>query len=854
MSKQIYRACITTTCALAICVTSNAQDYLSAELRSEVDQLVRDAAKNPSTRDTIEARTRTLWRWLNAFSLTGEFVPVNATQMVANTMAGVANGKVALGLMTAIDDLIREFGMRDDMPGAIGRVSVSPEGPFESKSWQTIEVTYTVGELPMQEGAVVVLGRHFMSDTGRWQRDNADEDNFISVRASKPGMTFSAQRVPVRGMHGGFRGPQPQLAFKVEGGGLETGDSYTVVFGDTSGGSRGFQMQSFSNDASPLPIYVDFDRSGTLFSIPIATYETTGGPFNAVHGFVPSIVGVGEAFDVSVRAEDIYFNRATGSIPAMRVIVNGDPFSELGQSDEAIQILSDVSFDQPGVYRFTFVNADGDLVGTSDPVWVREDASVRVYWGETHGHCGFAEGQGSADSYFEFGRDDARLDFLTLSEHDLWMDDFEWKVLNDAVAEYSKEGEFILYPGYEWTSRRNRGGHHNVFFRHAGFDRVPVQEAPHLNMLYHELNAKYEAKDVLVIPHAHQAGDWRLTDVRTERLVEIMSAHGSFEWFGNRYLEHGREVGFISASDDHLSHPGYTSGSGFKIKQRGGLAAVFANALTTDTVFDALRERQTYATSGARIILEATLNGERMGLRQDYTEEREFEGRVMGTSAIDSIELVKNGDTIDHLDFLAAEKNDRTHVQINFSSDSFVPDRDNPRGYRPWSGTLEVNGATIEEVTTPGFQDPRSEWARRDEDDENQLEFRTATRGRTNNMLLRLSDVTDDTTIRVTLRQSQEVGTAPVQIRKPAPIPSADVTFRLGDAVDGRLSNTFQVGRYQDDLTLRFVNPDTPLDQAFSFNDDHDPKPGDYYYIRVRQLDGAQAWSSPFWVGGESPR
>ena len=35
----------------------------------------------------------------------------------------------------------------------------------------------------------------------------------------------------------------------------------------------------------------------------------------------------------------------------------------------------------------------------------------------------------------------------------------------------------------------------------------------------------------------------------------------------------------------------------------------------------------------------------------------------------------------------------------------------------------------------------------------------------------------------------------------------------------------------------------------FEYTDLEDPKPGDYYYIRVTQLDGGRAWSSPFWIG-----
>jgi hypothetical protein len=41
------------------------------------------------------------------------------------------------------------------------------------------------------------------------------------------------------------------------------------------------------------------------------------------------------------------------------------------------------------------------------------------------------------------------------------------------------------------------------------------------------------------------------------------------------------------------------------------------------------------------------------------------------------------------------------------------------------------------------------------------------------------------------------------------------------------------------------------MEQEFQYVDLDSPAPGDYYYVRVTQLDGAQAWSSPFWVGSK---
>ncbi len=39
------------------------------------------------------------------------------------------------------------------------------------------------------------------------------------------------------------------------------------------------------------------------------------------------------------------------------------------------------------------------------------------------------------------------------------------------------------------------------------------------------------------------------------------------------------------------------------------------------------------------------------------------------------------------------------------------------------------------------------------------------------------------------------------------------------------------------------------MDREVEFTDLDGVAPGDYYYVRVTQLDGGLAFSSPFWVG-----
>jgi hypothetical protein len=48
--------------------------------------------------------------------------------------------------------------------------------------------------------------------------------------------------------------------------------------------------------------------------------------------------------------------------------------------------------------------------------------------------------------------------------------------------------------------------------------------------------------------------------------------------------------------------------------------------------------------------------------------------------------------------------------------------------------------------------------------------------------------------------------------------------------------------------------PCTGLMEEYTFSDETYGTPGDYYYVRVTQSDGHQAWSSPIWLGESGDR
>ena len=251
----MYRA-VSLTIAAALWITGQASaaatssDYLSDELRASVETLKIAASNRPTDRTNVETRLETLWDWINAYALSGGYVPVNATQLISQLSSyplPETNNRFA-----EFDRMIREFTLRDENPHALGTL-VANLGPFEARSFVTIEQTFTVGTKAIEAGGGFLIGRHFMPNHGRLQATEPTAANYISIRSSNPSVTFTHGTFPLSGMHGGFRNARPTLVFRIASGRLTSGDTVTLTYGDTSSGSAGLLMSDVSSDRMPLP-------------------------------------------------------------------------------------------------------------------------------------------------------------------------------------------------------------------------------------------------------------------------------------------------------------------------------------------------------------------------------------------------------------------------------------------------------------------------------------------------------------------------------------------------------------------------------------------------------------------------
>lgn len=833
---------------------SRAASY-SRDLRERIDRLVEDVAGEPTSSHNLRERAETLWVWVNAFARRGGVVPAECALVCAGVLSvGPEQTLVARSsedIARRVDGFVRELQLKEVAPGTPGTLAFGTSRPLRAGEFVTIEQTFVCGPRGMATGGALLVAKLFMADHGEPQYLDPEGDNYTTLRPSRPGAVFEPGTISLRGMFGGFRRKKDVLVWRLVEGDLAEGDTVTVTYGDRSQGSRGFQVQSYTNDGFALPVLADIEGQGNFLTPRWPVYEVVGGPAEDLHVFVPPVVRVGSEFSIWLRTEDHHRNRATGTVPAYRVFLDDEQLAEVPSGADALSVVDHLRVERPGTYRLRVEASGGLWSATSDPFWAETDPTEILCWGEMHGHCGYAEGQGTPDGYFRFGRDDARLDFLSLSEHDVFLDDGKWQVLQDCAERYSTPG-FVPILGYEWTAPPSLGGHHNVYFLHNDRERVPLQAAASPHALFAELLESNEEQEILVIPHAHQAADWREADDSLVRLVEIHSQHGSFEWFAKMYLRSGHDVGFIGGSDNHQGHPGYAQARDGVLESQGGLAAVRVATKTRPEIFASLRALRTYATSGERMLLRFDLNGAEMGSHLPWTARRRLTGRVSGTAPLSEVSVVKNGGTFWTHTFGGEVTGGECWMEVCFASSSEAFVHDNPRGYRVWRGVLSVQEAVVEAVDGRGLFNRHREHAELVDAERGRVRFEVRTRGHKEGFLLKLAGCSERTTVAIEVEESIEVG-AVRYLRHPAPTPGERVDFAMPEIAGGAASRDLKAGEHVDSIAVQVVDPCGALDFDLDVLDEV-PEPAgyvgseDYYYLRVRQVGGAMAWSSPIWV------
>ena len=602
-----------------------------------------------------------------------------------------------------------------------GKLEILPRDDVQALSWGTWTFRWTLGfDVEPGGGMEILLVPRF--PTNRWslpQTSDPTAPGYVTARAG--GDTIVSLEV--------IRWPTLQKAhgatlhiIQVGVGGrtMKKGETIEVTYGDQRGGSLGTQAQLSAREVA-FPVFVcsgqepkflerlgSWDRQTDVATLRDQadfnpSLRVVGGKAASFHVVAPMEVEPGAPFDAKVAVLDTGCNAATGYGGTVDVMSTDEGAAKIASCaiDGSSASISGIALKSPGFHRVYVIDADRGILGVSNPIRVRPGAEP-VFWGELHGHSEQSDGNGTPDEHYTYARDVALLDFACVCDHDkqLYSHPERWGSAIEKVGEYSREGEFIAVLGYEGRSTDEtdtaRLGDINVYYLSERGEMLDPFVVP---VTLEDL----KGEEVIVVPHTPLYGPeaamgthWEyLTELPPSAmpLVEVFSTHGNSEyydcprhvlWQGEGQsvvdaLKKGFRLGMIGSSDYHE----VLTGSLLRIQDtprtinnahmqaRCGLAAVRADELTRASLFGAMRERKTFATSGIRAYVELTVNGHAMGsefaLASD-TEPRRLGIAVAAPERIAKLEIIRNGEVIADL----ADGN--WHVESEFVDKDPIPE------------------------------------------------------------------------------------------------------------------------------------------------------------------------------------
>lgn len=294
--------------------------------------------------------------------------------------------------------------------------------------------------------------------------------------------------------------------------------------------------------------------------------------------------------------------------------------------------------------------------------------SMNVYWGDIHNHCAVSYGRGTTRRALANARE--QLDFCSITGHAFWPDlpmdivgqdeiigmhlggfgkcAYFWDELRQLIDKANDPGSFVTFPSYEWHSMQ--WGDYNCYAPNGDLALLNGEHPDDLIATQRERGC-----EAIVLPHhigyarGHRGLNWDGFDGSRSPLIEIFSNHGSSEADDVAYEYHhsmgprlgpslartglmaGHRFGFYASTDSHDGYPGHYG---------HGRIGVLAEKLTRDAVWEAILNRRTIASTGARIAGEVTLGDAGIGGETRRRDAMPLDIQLAGTAAFDRVDLI----------------------------------------------------------------------------------------------------------------------------------------------------------------------------------------------------------------------
>ena len=485
-----------------------------------------------------------------------------------------------------------------------------------------------------------------------------------------------------------------------------------------------------------------------------------------------------------------------------------------------------------------------------------------IFFGDIHNHNAHGYGRGTIERSIAIARE--HLDFFAFTGHSSWHDLTEieggrhrhfiegfrrltetWPRVQDRIAQANEPGRFAAFLGFEWHS--NMYGDQCVVFPR---DFRPIKYTGRVE----ELRAFCLDEGALMIPHhlAYPRGrrgvNWDVFDPAATPVVEIFSFHGLSEHDrgphamvrgspGGRQtantvraaLANGMKFGFVASTDNHAGFPGAWG---------EGLMGVHADDLSRESILAAIRQRRTYALTGDRIRLQASLNGLPMGADVPAAPEYDFSADIDALDEVEVAELVVDGEVRERFWPRRPAGGLEAPVLLRYEW-----------GWGPWGElaldrvcdweqALTVRGGRILRVDKclggGPFDEDRRHRIRGESDDRVDIRSYTSRRGAFHDVATHaiVVQVEGDAATRIEL-----------SLQRPTVM---EASASLGTLMAG--SANFHAGPYGAE-SFQLHRAVAATDHRMAVRATIPARDlRSYAYLRVRQANGQIAWSSPFFV------
>ena len=313
------------------------------------------------------------------------------------------------------------------------------------------------------------------------------------------------------------------------------------------------------------------------------------------------------------------------------------------------------------------------------------EEDINTYFGQIHSHTSISDGIGEVDEAYDYARNKAKVDFLAITDHSNSFDNESLANINDGSAseewrsaqatsnEKNDDGKFVAMYGYEmsWSASTGGYGHMNTY-NTPGFES---RTNPSMTLKKYYDTLKTQPQSISMFNHPGETfGDFEGFGHYDEEVDEVVTL-----------IEVGNSDGDINSNNYFRSYDKYIEAldKGWHIAPTNGQdnhkgkwgdanttrTVVQTSELTRENVYQAMRDRNVYATEDENLEIIYKINGNTMGSILDEVENLDFDITINDPDASDKIskvEIIANGGKTVK-EFKSVKNNDR--LQFTLPSD-----------------------------------------------------------------------------------------------------------------------------------------------------------------------------------------